>query len=113
MPAREIISKGLATSERFFEAELLRLKVCALVIEGGSGMLTNAQKLLEESLAVAQSQNARSLELRAATDLARLRRDQGRLTEARELLAPVCGWFTEGFDTADLREATKLLSELA
>ena len=113
MPAREIISKGLATSERFFEAELLRLKVCALVIEGGSGMLTNAQKLLEESLAVAQSQNARSLELRAATDLARLRRDQGRLTEARELLAPVCGWFTEGFDTADLQDAAKLLAELA
>jgi class 3 adenylate cyclase/tetratricopeptide (TPR) repeat protein len=113
MPAREIISKGLASSERFFEAELLRLKVCALVLEGGSGMLTDAQKLLEESLAVAQSQNARSLELRAAKDLARLRRDQGRLTEARELLAPVYGWFTEGFDIADLREAAALLAELA
>jgi len=91
-PAREIIIKGLATaartSERFFEAELLRLNARALVLEGGPGVLTEAQKLLEQSLEVAQSQKARSLELRAAADLARLRRDQGRLTEARDLLAP-------------------------
>jgi len=76
-------------------------------------MLSDAQKLLEESLAVAKGQNARSLELRAATDLARLRRDQGRLTEARELLTPVYGWFTEGFDTADLKDAKALLEKLA
>jgi len=116
MPAREIISKGLATveqtGERFFEAELLRLKARALVIEGGSGMSTHAQKLLEESLAVAQRQQARSLELRAAADLARLYRDRARCAEARDLLAPVYGWFTEGFDTADLKEAAALLSEL-
>jgi predicted ATPase len=116
-PAREIISKGLETaertSERFFEAELLRLKARALVIEGRPVVLTDAQKLLEKSLAVAQSQQARSLELRAAADLARLRRDQGRLTEARDLLAPVYGWFTEGFDTLDLKEAKALLDELA
>jgi predicted ATPase len=112
-PAREIISKGLATaeqtSERFLEAELLRLKARALVIEGGSDALTGAQKLLEASLAVAQSQQARSLELRTATDLARLYRDQGRLADARNLLAPVYGWFTEGFDTQDLKEARALL----
>ena len=116
IPAREIISKGLATveqtGERSFEAELLRLKARALVIEGGSGMSTHAQKLLEESLAVAQRQQARSLELRAAADLARLYRDRARCAEARDLLAPVFGWFTEGFDTADLKEAAALLSEL-
>ena len=117
MPAREIISKALATaeqaSERFFEAELLRLNVRALVIEGGSGMLIDAQKLLEQSLAVAQSQRARSLELRAAADLARLHRDQGRLAAGHDLLTPVYGWFTEGFDTLDLQEARALLEELA
>jgi predicted ATPase len=116
-PAREIIIKGLATaertSERFFEAELLRLNARALVLEGGPGALIEAQKLLEQSLEVARSQKARSLELRAATDLARLRRDQGRLTEARDLLAPVYSWFTEGFDTQDLKEAKALLDELA
>ena len=97
------------TSERFFEGELLRLKARALVIEGGSVMLADAQRLLEKSLAVAQGQKARSLELRAAADLARLRRDQGRHAEARDLLAPVYSWFTEGFDTQDLREAKALL----
>jgi DNA-binding winged helix-turn-helix (wHTH) protein/tetratricopeptide (TPR) repeat protein len=115
--AREIIRKGLATaeqtSERLFEAELLRLKARTLVIEGGPGGLTDAQTLLEESLAVAQSQNARSLELRAAVDLARLHRDQGRCAEARDLLAPIYGWFTEGFDTPDLKDAKALLDELS
>jgi len=116
MPAREIISKGLAaaeqTSERFFEAELLRLKARALVIEGGFGVSTDAQELLEESLAIAQGQNARSLELRAAADLSRLHRDQGRCADARDLLTPVYAWFTEGFDTQDLKEAKALLDAL-
>jgi predicted ATPase len=113
-PAREIIIKGLATaertSERFFEAELLRLKARALVLEGGPAVWTEAQKLLEHSLEVAQSQKARLLELRAAVDLVRLGRDHGHLTEARDLLAPVYGWFTEGFDTPDLKEAEGLLN---
>jgi predicted ATPase len=60
-------------------------------------------------VAVARHQQARSLELRAATSLARLWRDQGKREEARELLAPVCGWFAEGFDTRDLKEAKALL----
>ena len=64
------------------------------------------------ALAVARQQAARSFELRAATSLARLRRDQGRRGEARDLLAPVYGWFTEGFDTPDLRDAEALLDEL-
>ena len=96
-----------------FKAEFLRQKARALVIEGGPCVLTDAQKLLEESLAVAQGQKARSLELRAAADLAGLYRDQGRRAEARDLLAPVYGWFTEGFDTQDLKEAKALLDELA
>ena len=66
-----------------------------------------------EALQVARTQRAKSLELRAATGLARLRRDQGRRAEARELLAPIYGWFTEGFDTADLKEAKALLEVLA
>ena len=65
------------------------------------------------ALAIAREQGTRGYELRAATNLARLWGEQGRRGEARELLAPVYGWFTEGFDTADLRDAGKLLSELA
>ncbi len=61
----------------------------------------------------ARSQEAKSWELRAATSLARLWRDQGKRAEARELLAPVYGWFTEGFDTLDLKEAKALLDELS
>jgi predicted ATPase len=61
----------------------------------------------------AHSQEARSWELRAATSLARLWRDQGKPAEARELLAPIFGWFTEGFNTADLKEAKGLLNELS
>ena len=116
MPALEIISKALASaehnSERMFKAEFLRQKACALIIEGGPGVSTGAQKLLEESLAVARSQNARSLELRTAADLARLYRGQGRHADARDLLARIYDWFTEGFDTADLKEAKALLKEL-
>ena len=62
---------------------------------------------------MALTQKARSLELRAATSLARLRREQGRRAGARELLAPIYGWFTEGFDTADLKDAKARLDELA
>ena len=72
-----------------------------------------AQAHFERALEVARAQQARSWELRAATSLARLWRDQGRRAEARDLLAPVYGWFTEGFETRDLREAKALLEELA
>ena len=65
------------------------------------------------ALAIARGQSARSFELRAATSLARLWRDQGKREEARGLLAPVYGWFTEGFDTLDLKEAKALLDALA
>jgi predicted ATPase len=72
-----------------------------------------AQTYFERALAVARKQQAKSWELRAAMSMARLWRDQGKRDEARELLAPVCGWFTEGFDTRDLKDARALLDELA
>jgi predicted ATPase len=71
-----------------------------------------AQTYFERSLAVARQQQAKSWELRAATSLARLWRDQGKVQQALELLAPVYGWFTEGFDTRDLKDAKALLEEL-
>jgi predicted ATPase len=71
-----------------------------------------AQKYFERAFAVARQQQAKSWELRAAMSLARLWRDQGKPQQARELLAPVYGWFTEGFDTRDLKEAKALLNEL-
>jgi len=72
-----------------------------------------AEAYFERALAVARQQQAKSLELRAATSLARLWRDQGKGREARELLAPVYAWFTEGFETRDLKEAKALLDTLA
>ena len=74
---------------------------------------SKAQAYFDRALAVARSQQAKSWELRAAMSIARLWRDQGKRDEARELLAPVYGWFTEGFDTLDLKEAKALLDELS
>ena len=74
---------------------------------------TKAEGYFERALAVARQQQAKSWELRAAASLARLWRDQGKPQQARELLAPVYGWFTEGFDTLDLKEAKALLDALA
>jgi predicted ATPase len=70
-----------------------------------------AEELYYKALSIAEEQKAKLWELRAAMSLARLRRDQGRHAEARDLLAPVYGWFTEGFDTTDLKEAKALLDE--
>jgi len=72
-----------------------------------------AEAYFERALAIARAQQAKSWELRAATSMARLWRDQGKRDKARELLAPVYGWFTEGFDTPDLKQAKALLNELA
>jgi predicted ATPase len=71
-----------------------------------------AEELYRKALSIAREQEAKLWELRAAASLARLRRGQGRPAEARDLIAPVYGWFTEGFDTPDLREAKALLDEL-
>jgi predicted ATPase len=73
---------------------------------------THAQSLLEQALTTARSQHARSLELRAAKDLASLWIGQGRRKEALAFLAPIQAWFTEGFDTQDLKEAKVLLDQL-
>jgi predicted ATPase len=97
------------TGERWFEAELNRNKGQLLLRQGDSEA---AEELYRKALSIAQEQEAKLWELRAGASLARLRRDQGRHAEARDLLAPVYGWFTEGFDTQDLKEAKALLDEL-
>jgi predicted ATPase len=100
------------TKERWCEAEVYRLA-------GGIALMSpehdavKAEAYFERALAIARQQQAKSWELRAAMSLARLWRDQGKAQQARELLAPVYGWFTEGFDTRDLKEAKALLEELA
>jgi predicted ATPase len=71
-----------------------------------------AEDSYREALSIAADQEAKLWELRACVSLARLRRDQGRRVEARDLLAPIYGWFTEGFDTPDLKEAKVLLNDL-
>jgi predicted ATPase len=82
------------------------------VLLSGEPDIARAEKYFERALAIARQQQAKSLELRAAMSMARLRREQGKHNEARCLLAPVYGWFTEGFDTPDLKEAKALLDEL-
>jgi predicted ATPase len=74
---------------------------------------SQAKSCFQQALNIARHQQARSLELRAAVSLSRLWQQQGKRDEACELLAPICGWFTEGFDTADLQEAKALLEELS
>jgi predicted ATPase len=91
-------------------AELNRHKGQLLLRQGHSKA---AEELYCKALSIAEEQEAKLWELRAAVSLPGLRRDHGRLTEARDLLAPVYGWFTEGFDTPDLRDAKALLDELA
>ena len=94
------------------DPELLRLKG-ELLIALDPGAKADAEVAFCQAIDIAQRQSSKSWELRAATSMARLWRDQGRRDEARELLAPVYGWFTEGFDTLDLKEAKALLGELA
>jgi len=97
--------------ERFWEAEVCRLRGVLLLRQPGTPQ-AEAETWLQRALDVARRQEAKSLELRAAMSLARLWHQQGRHTEARDLLEPIYGWFTEGFDTADLQEARALLEAL-
>jgi predicted ATPase len=98
-----------ANGEHWWEAEIHRRRGMLQVARDAVG---EGESCFQRSIAVARRQQAKSLELRAATSLARLWGEQGRRREARELLAPVYGWFTEGFDTPDLKEARRLLGEL-
>ena len=99
------------TGERYWEADLYRVKGELLLLPGGSE--GEAEECFNQALEVARSQSARSLELRAAVSLARLWQNQGKVREARALLSGIYGWFTEGFDTPDLIDAKALLEELA
>jgi DNA-binding winged helix-turn-helix (wHTH) protein/predicted ATPase len=104
-----------ATGEVWYEAELHRLRG-ALLVQQATGrertLLSEAEACLHRALSIAHRQHAQILALRAAMSLSRLWQSQGKRTEARELLAPIYDWFTEGFDTADLQEAKALLEEL-
>jgi len=99
------------TGEHRWEAELHRLKG-ELLLARTTGQDTEAETCFRQALDIARQQQAKSWELRAAMSLSRLWQQQGKHAEARELLAPVYGWFTEGFETADLQEAKALLEEL-
>jgi predicted ATPase len=100
------------TKERWFEAETNRI-AGEIALMSPEPDAARAEVYFERALMVARAQQAKSWELRAAMSMARLWRDQGKREEARSLLAPVYGWFTEGFDTLDLKEAKALLNELA
>jgi predicted ATPase len=114
--ARRFVDEAMTaiqtTKEQWFEPEANRVagEIAALDKKPD---LARAQACFERALFAARQQQAKSWELRAAMSLARLWRDQGKVQEGRELLAPVYGWFTEGFDTRDLKEAKALLEELA
>jgi predicted ATPase len=101
-----------ATEECFYAAELYRLKG-ALLLQQAVPDASQAEACFHQALDMARQQQAKSWELRAATSLARLWQQQGKRTAARQLLAEVYHWFTEGFNTADLQEAKVLLDALA
>jgi class 3 adenylate cyclase/predicted ATPase len=106
---REGLDTAGATGEHFWDAELHRLTGSVLLAEN---KLDEGQASLQQAIRIARAQQAKSLELRAARDLAWLWGEQGRRAEARDLLTPIYGWFTEGFDTADLKEVKALLDQL-
>jgi predicted ATPase len=108
----EAITAVETTKERWWEPEVHRT-AGEIALLSPERDVAKAEGYFERALAVARQQQAKSWELRAAMSMARLRRDQGKVRQARELLAPVYGWFTEGFDTRDLKEAKALLEELA
>jgi predicted ATPase len=100
------------TKESWCEAEVYRV-AGEIALKSPDQDAAKPEAYFERALAVARKQQAKSWELRAATSMARLWRDQGKRDEARDLLAPVYGWFTERFDTRDLKEAKVMVDELA
>ena len=107
--ARTIMDKN---GQRYYDAELHRLQG-KLFLQQAAPDVSQAESCFHQALAIARDQQAKSWELRAATSLARLWQQQDKRQDAYDLLAPVYGWFTEGFDTADLQEAKGLLEKLA
>jgi predicted ATPase len=107
---RQGLEIAAATGEHVWDADLHRITGTVLLAENKRD---EGQASLQQAIRIAQAQQAKSLELRAATSLAQLWGEQGRRADAHNLLAPVYGWFTEGFDTADLKDAAMLLCELA
>ena len=103
---------GEQTGQLFRNAELYRLRG-AIFLELSNHTPDESEALFGQAIEMARSQEAKSLELRAATSLARLWQRQGKKDEARVLLAPVYNWFTEGFDAQDLKDAKALLEELS
>jgi predicted ATPase len=108
----ESLTAAETTKERWCEAEINRV-AGEIALLSPDRDAAKAKTYFERALSVARQQQAKSWELRAAMSMARLWRDQGKRDEARELLALVYGWFTEGFDTLDLKEAKALLDKLA
>jgi predicted ATPase len=108
----EALTLAETTGERWYDPELYRLKG-ELFLQQSVDHQADAETCFQQAISIAQNQQAKSLELRAATSLARLWQQQGKRQEAHDLLTPVYGWFTEGFNTADLQEARALLEALA
>ena len=108
----EAITATETTKERWFEVEIHRI-AGEIALMSPKRDAVKAEAYFERALTIARKQKAKSYELRATMSMARLWRDQGKPQQARELLAPVYGWFTEGFDTLDLKEAKALLDDLA
>ena len=100
------------TGDRYMEPEVMRVKA-ELMLAANESHSDAAEAILVEALRIARDHKARSWELRAATNLAKLWRSQDKQSKARDLVAPIYDWFTEGFDSADLREAKALLDELS
>jgi predicted ATPase len=109
----EALALAFETGERDCLPELHRLEGELRLVDGDAASAARAEACFMESLAVARQQQARSLELRATTSLARLRQQQGRADEAARIVGEALAWFTEGFETADLRAAAALIHERA
>jgi predicted ATPase len=107
----EALTHADNAGERWYEAELYRLRG-ELLLQQNTDNHLEAETCFHHALDIARNQRAKSFELRAATSLAKLWQHQGKRKEAYDLLAPVYGWFTEGFDTTDLKDAKALLDEL-
>jgi predicted ATPase len=108
----EALTTVAQSAARWWEAELYRLRG-ELLLRHAVAPPEEAEACFQQALDIARQQQAKSLELRAAMSLSRLWQQQGQRDNARELLAPIYGWFTEGFETADLQEAQALLEELS